>query len=118
MTTVGAHAAYVGTAPEPLRPLLEDVRATLSKALPDPEAVMMYGMPGFRIAGAMVAGYAAFSKQCGLYVDAGAIAEHAAEIVALGLKATKTGVTFSPARPLPDELVRKLALSSRRSLGV
>lgn len=118
MTTADAHAAYVAAAPALLRPLLADVRAELSKALPDAEAVMMYGMPGFRIEGAMVAGYAAFSKQCGLYVDAAAIAEFAEEIGSLKIKATKTGVTFSPIRPLPGELVRKLALSSRRALGV
>jgi uncharacterized protein YdhG (YjbR/CyaY superfamily) len=112
------HNAYVAAVPAPLRDLLDSLRAQLLKALPDAEEVMMYGMPGLRIEGAMVAGYAAFSKQCGLYVDAGAIAEHAVEIAALKLKATKTGVTFSAAKPIPDDLVGKLAVSSRRAKGV
>ncbi|MGO1397842.1 MAG: iron chaperone [Brevibacterium yomogidense] len=75
---------------------------------------MAYNMPGFRIGGTIVAGYAAFSKQCGLYVSAGAISAHAEDIAVAGLKATKTGVTFSPRRPIPDDLVERLALASRK----
>ena len=112
------HHAYIAASPEPFRPLLRDVRARLARALPDAEEVMMYGMPGFRIGTAMVAGYAAFSKQCGLYVDPAAIAAHADEITALRLKATKTGVTFSVSRPITGELVEKLAMSSRRATGL
>ena len=112
------HHAYIAAAPEPLRPLLKRLRAVLSRALPDAEEVIAYGMPGYRIEDTIVAGYAAFSKQCGLYVDAGAIATHADEIASLKLKATKTGVTFSPSKPIMDELVEKLAISSRRSKGI
>lgn len=112
------HDAYIAAAPEPFRPMLRELRARLSQALPDAGEVMMYGMPGFQIEGAIVAGYAAFSKQCGLYVDPGAIAAHADEIASLKLKATKTGVTFSVSRPITPELVEKLAESSRRAQGV
>ena len=37
-----------------------------------------------------------------------------ADIAAAGLKSTKTGVTFSPGKPIPDGLVKILALASRR----
>ncbi|MFN3930931.1 MAG: iron chaperone [Brevundimonas sp.] len=108
----------MAAAPEPLRALLTRLRVQLSQALPDAEEVMMYGMPGFRIDGALVAGYAAFSKQCGLYIDPGAIADNAEAISALNLKATKTGVTFSAARPITDALVKTLAVASRHKKGV
>ena len=108
------HDAYIAEAPEDLRPLLVRLRAQLARALPDAEEVIAYKMPGFRIGQSIIAGYAAFSKQCGLYLSAYAIASHAEEIAAAGLKSTKTGVTFSPSRPIPDELVEKLALASRR----
>lgn len=78
----------------------------------------MYDIPGFGFGKTVIAGYAAFSKQCGLYVSKGAIAEHAKDIAAAGLKATKTGVTFSPRQPIPDELIVKLALASRKELGL
>jgi uncharacterized protein YdhG (YjbR/CyaY superfamily) len=108
------HDAYIAEAPQDLRPLLVRLRAQLSRALPDAEEVIAYKMPGFRIGRSIVAGYAAFSKQCGLYVAPSAIASHAEDIAAAGLKSTKTGVTFSPSQPIPDSLVKKLALASRR----
>ena len=108
------HDAYIAEAAEDLRPLLVRLRVQLARALPDAEEVIAYKMPGFRIGQTIVAGYAAFSKQCGLYVSPSAIASHAADISAAGLKSTKTGVTFSPTQPIPDELVNKLALASKR----
>lgn len=110
------HDAYIAAAPEDLRPLLVQLRTQLALALPDAEEVIKYNMPGFMIGTTIVAGYAAFSKQCGLYVAHAAIEAHAEDITAAGLKATKTGVTFSPSKPMPDELVQKLALASRKGL--
>ncbi len=78
----------------------------------------MYDMPGFGFGKSIVAGYAAFSKQCGLYVSNGAISSLANDIATAGLKATKTGVTFSPRKPIPDELITRLVLASRKDLGV
>lgn len=115
--TQDGHDAYIAAAPEQFRTLLGRLRAQLSKALPDAKEVMKYDMPGFQIEETIIAGYAAFSKQCGLYVDPGAIAAHADEIASLNLKATKTGITFSASKPITDELVEKLAISSRSKKG-
>ncbi len=118
MTTFADHDAYISAAPEALRPLLTQLRTKLAQALPDVDEVIRYGMPGFGSGKSIIAGYAAFSKQCGLYVSNAAISEFADAIAEAGLKATKTGVTFSPGKPIPDELVTGLALASRKSLGV
>lgn len=118
MTKTENHDAYIAAAPEPFRPVLRDLRTRLSRTLPDAEEVMMYGMPGFQIEGVVIAGYAAFSKQCGLYVHPDAIAAHADEIASLKLKATKTGVTFPVGRPIPDDLIARLAASSRLKNGL
>ncbi len=112
------HDAYISAAPETMQPLLAHLRAHLAQVLPDAEELIMYDMPGFGFGKSIVAGYAAFSQQCGLYVSKGAITAHADDIASAGLKATKTGVTFSPRKPIPDELVAKLALASRQGLGV
>ncbi|WCR02139.1 iron chaperone [Paracoccus saliphilus] len=111
------HDAYIAAAPEQFRAMLGQLRAQLSRALPGAEEVIKYDMPGFQIDGTIIVGYAAFSKQCGLYVDPGAIAAHADEIASLKLKATKTGVTFSVSKPITDELVKKLAVSSLSMKG-
>lgn len=117
MTKKDSHDAYIAAAPEQFRAVLGQLRAQLSRALPDAEEVIKYDMPGFEIGETTIAGYAAFSKQCGLYVDPAAIAAHADEIAALKLKATKTGITFSVSKPIPGELVEKLAISSRSEKG-
>ena len=113
MTEIVDHDAYIAAAPEPLQPLLTQLRSTVADVLPDAEEIIAYKMPGFRIGKAIVVGYAAFSKQCGIYVSKGAIEANADDIAAAGLKATKTGVTFSPSKPIPDDLVEKLARASR-----
>jgi uncharacterized protein YdhG (YjbR/CyaY superfamily) len=117
MTAMVDHDAYIAAAPEPFQPSLKRLRAILARALPDAEQIVAYNMPGFRIGGAVVASYAAFSKQCGLYLLPGAISEHVEEIAAAGLKVTKTGITFSPRKPIPDELVERLARASRKDAG-
>lgn len=113
-----SHDAYIAAAPEQFRAVLGQLRAQLSRALPDAREVIKYDMPGFQIGETIIAGYAAFSKQCGLYVDPGAIAAHADEIASLKLKASKTGITFSASKPIPAELVEKLAVSSRSKKGL
>ncbi|SMY09397.1 iron chaperone [Flavimaricola marinus] len=118
MSKYADHEAYIAAAAEDLQPLLVQLRARLADVLPDAEELIAYDMPGFGFDKTIIAGYAAFSKQCGLYVSKGAIAAHAADIAAAGLKSTKTGVTFSPRKPIPEDLIDKLALASRRELGV
>jgi uncharacterized protein YdhG (YjbR/CyaY superfamily) len=114
LTMFTNHDAYIAKAPKELRPLLVQLRAELASVLPDAEEVIAYNMPGFRIGQSTIAGYAAFSRQCGLYLSPSAIKSHADDIAAAGLKSTKTGVTFSPSRPIPHELVKQLALTSKR----
>jgi uncharacterized protein YdhG (YjbR/CyaY superfamily) len=116
--TMTDHDTYIAGAPQQFRLLLAQLRTQLASTLPDAEEVIEYKMPGFRIGQSIIAGYAAFSKQCGLYLSPGAIAAHAVEIAAAGLKASKTGVTFSVRNPIPDDLVKRLALASRKDLGL
>lgn len=118
MTKFTDHDEYIEAAPEQFRSLLQQLRVDLRAALPDAEELVAYDMPGFGFGKSIIAGYAAFSKQCGLYLSKGAITKYTAEINGAGLKASKTGVTFSAKKPIPSELVKKLALASREELGV
>jgi uncharacterized protein YdhG (YjbR/CyaY superfamily) len=93
------------------------LRSILARSLPEAEEIVAYNMPGFSVGGSVIASYAAFSKQCGLYVLPHAISELSEEIVAASLKATKTGITFSPLKPIPDDLVERLARASRKDAG-
>ncbi|MGP9845038.1 iron chaperone [Brachybacterium sp. 107] len=92
------------------------LREILRRVLPEAEEIVACTMPGFTIDGTVVASYAAFSKQCGLYLRPHALTEHAEEIAAAGLKATKTGITFTPRKPIPDDLVERLVRTSRQGV--
>lgn len=116
--TTADHDAYIAAAPEAFQPELQRLRTLLARTLPDAEEIVAYNMPGFRVGGTIVASYAAFSRQCGLYLLPGAISAHAEEIAAAGFKATKTGITFSARKPIPDDLVGKLVRSSRQDAEV
>lgn len=117
MAKYADHDEYISAAPEQFRPLLAHLREQLAKALPAADQIIKYDMPGFQIEGTIIAGYAAFSKQCGLYVDPAAIAAHPEEIAALKLKASKTGVTFTAKNPISGELTKKLAIASLSAKG-
>ncbi|WP_134321823.1 iron chaperone [Cumulibacter soli] len=112
MATITDHDSYIAAAPEAFQPVLNHLRGVLRDALPDAEEMTAYDMPGFRVRGTVVASYAAFTKQVGLYVLAPAIAEHAERIASLGFRASKTGITFTPRNPIPDDLVTQLARTS------
>lgn len=117
MTTIADHDSYIAAAPEAFRPSLMRLQELLARTLPEAEEIVAYNMPGFRIGETIVAGYAAFSKQCGLYLLPDAISEYAEEIAAAGFKATKTGIKFTPGKPIPDDLVERLAQASRAAAG-
>lgn len=118
MANFANHDEYIEAAPQRFNEPLVRLRALLAEVLPDAEELIMYDIPGFGFGKNVIAGYAAFSKQCGLYVSNGAIEAHANDIRNAGLKATKTGIKFSPKKPIPDDLIAKLVLASRKELGV
>ncbi|MDN5601467.1 MAG: iron chaperone [Brachybacterium sp.] len=118
MMAISDHDAYIVAAPEKFQPSLQRLRTILGHVLPDADEMVAYNMPGFMIDGTVVASYAAFSRQCGLYLQAEALSGHAEEIAAAGLKATKTGITFTPSRPIPEDLVERLVRASRTAAGV
>jgi uncharacterized protein YdhG (YjbR/CyaY superfamily) len=100
--------AYLAALPPDQRDALSDLRARLNALLPDHLEVMSYAMPGFRQPGPkgkMVVGYAAFSRHLGLYPHSGTVIP---QIDCAPFKTSKSGVLFTPDRPLPDALLRQI----------
>lgn len=114
---MSTHDEYIAHAAGLLRPSLTALRKQLRHSLPDAEEIIAYNMPGFAIGNITIAGYAAFSKQCGIYLNPDAIASLSSEITAAGFRHTKTGITFSPNKPIPEKLMKKLVQASRKNLG-
>ena len=100
--------AYIAALPPDQRDALTTLRARLRSFLPGHLEVMSYAMPGFRQPGPqgkMLAGYAAFAKHLGLYPHSGSVIPR---IDCAPFKASKSGVLFTPDRPLPDTLLREI----------
>lgn len=120
MAKFAYHDAYSAAAPEEFRPLLLRLRSRLATALPDADELISYDMPGFGYGKTIVAGYAAFSKQCGLYVQRAAVAAYEENIAAAGLKATKLPRDHPEAKLLCQACARYIrgGMASRYEAGV
>ena len=97
--------AYLAALPPHFRAAAETLRAQLKTLLPDHIECMSYAMPGFRAPGPkgkMVAGYAAFTHHLGLYPHSGSVIPR---IDCSPFKTSKSGVLFTPGRPLPNSLL-------------
>jgi uncharacterized protein YdhG (YjbR/CyaY superfamily) len=100
--------AYLTALPQEQRAALSALRSRLKALLPDHSETMSYAMPGFRQPGPkgkMVVGYAAFAKHLGLYPHSGSVIP---KIDCAPFKTSKSGVFFTPERPLPDALLRQI----------
>lgn len=105
---------YLAALPADQSAALRDLRALLADLLPDHVECLSYAMPGFRQPGPkgkMVAGYAAFARHLGLY-------PHSGGVIPLldcgGFRTSKSGILFTPERPLPAALVRAI-ISARQA---
>lgn len=101
--TIDEYLAGVG---DDERAALEALRRTIRSAAPDAEECISYQLPAFRQNGVLV-GFGASAKHCAFYLMSGTtVAAHAAELA--GYDTSKGTIRFTPDRPLPAALVRKL----------
>jgi uncharacterized protein YdhG (YjbR/CyaY superfamily) len=89
------------------RTALAALRKTIRSIVPRAEECFSYGMPAFRLDGAVVAGFQATSKGCSYYPFSGTTLQTLAEELRDYSK-TKSALHFTPEVPLPATLVRKL----------
>lgn len=107
---------YLAALPTDQRDALTALRARLQTFLPHHIECMSYAMPGFRQPGPkgkMVVGYAAFAKNLGLYPHSGSVIPL---IDCTPFKTSKSGVLFTPDRPLPDALLETIVRTRQAEL--
>lgn len=109
-------AAYIAARPEPVRAILEQLRATLRRALPESEEVIAYGMPTFKQDGRAVVSFAGWKAHVSLYYASRRV------IAALGgeltpYRAEKDTIRFELDQPLPLHLVARIAKVRAEEVG-
>ena len=109
MTTPGGIDDYLATLPDDQAGCLQDLRERVTALLPASEEVISYAMPGHRVLKKIIVGYAGFAKHCSFFPHSGGVVPgFASEFEVRGFKYSKSGVLFTPTKPLPDDLLERL----------
>jgi uncharacterized protein YdhG (YjbR/CyaY superfamily) len=88
------------------RAALDALRKAIRAAAPGAEECISYGVPAYRQDG-MLVGFGATARHCAFYLmSAATVADHASELESYDT--SKGTIRFTPGRPLPAALVRKL----------
>ena len=98
---------YLAKVGEPRRATLQKLRQTIRDILPDAEEVISYGMPGFRLNGNVVVGFAAFKNHLAYLPHSGSVFNELRDDLA-GYTSTEGSLHFPIDKPLPKALVKKL----------
>jgi uncharacterized protein YdhG (YjbR/CyaY superfamily) len=89
------------------RAALPRLRKTIKAAAPEAEEYFSYGLPAFRLNGVPLVAFGAGPKHCALYPMNGSTVK-AFEKELEGHETSKGTIRFTPEKPLPAALVRKL----------
>ncbi|MHB8815539.1 MAG: iron chaperone, partial [Steroidobacteraceae bacterium] len=97
---------YLARLPEPTRAALEKLREAIRAAAPTATETISYQLAAFKQEGMLVA-FGAAASHCGFYVMSGTVLEGFRDELA-EYKTSKGTIRFTPARPLPSALVKRI----------
>jgi uncharacterized protein YdhG (YjbR/CyaY superfamily) len=92
---------------EPKRSTLRRLRGDILAVVPDAEQCISYTVPGFKVAGKTIAGFAAFKNHLSYLPHSGSVFPELAEDLA-GYERSSGALRFPIDQPLPPDLVEKL----------
>jgi uncharacterized protein YdhG (YjbR/CyaY superfamily) len=98
---------YLATVSGERRTALSKLRKTIRSMVPSAEECISYGMPAFRLEGAVVAGFRATAKGCSYYPFSGRTLQTLADDLR-NYDKTKSALHFAASEPLSATVVRKL----------
>jgi len=116
MTQHPSTQGYLDRLPEDQRQALERLRDVVIQAVPEAEEAISYGLPAFRLRGKALLAFGATANHCALYPMAPEIIERFADELA-GFSTSKGTIRFQPTAPLPDALIRRIAIARAETLG-
>ena len=109
---------YLEALEEPKRSALAQLRQTILAVVPEAEETISYGVPGYKIRGKTIAGFAAFKNHLSYLPHSGSVFPELREH--LSSYTTSTGALQFPIdEPLPKALVEMLiTIRKRQALGL
>jgi uncharacterized protein YdhG (YjbR/CyaY superfamily) len=113
MSPAGTIDEYLAPLPADQRKALEDLRATIRAAAPDAAESISYGIPTFKYKGRPLANIGAAKNHCALY---GGAVVGADEADLEGFDTSKGTIRFTPDKPLPPVLVKKLVKARMKEI--
>jgi uncharacterized protein YdhG (YjbR/CyaY superfamily) len=96
---------YIAIQTPEMQTLLEQLRQTIKKAVPEAEEVISYGMPAFKYHGMLVY-FAAYKNHIGFYATPTGHSEFKEELSVY--KQGKGSVQFPLNKPLPLDLISRI----------
>ncbi len=97
---------YIAPFPEPVRGLLEQIRAAIRAEAPDAVETLSYAIPTFDLDGKHLVHFAGYANHVGFYPTSGGIKAFKDELKAY--RSGKGSVQFPKDKPLPLDLVRRV----------
>jgi uncharacterized protein YdhG (YjbR/CyaY superfamily) len=97
--------AYLSSQPENTRAVLEKIRETIKKAVPDATELISYQMPAFKFHG-IIAWYAPFKKHYSLFVRPIVMGAFQEDLKPYEL--SKSAIRFPLNHPVPVELITRI----------
>ena len=98
---------YLAALSDDKRAALKKLRKAIKAAAPKAEECISYGLPAFRLDGALLVAFGAGAKHCAFYpCSSSTVAKHKGDLK--GYETSKGAIRFQADEPLPVALVRKL----------
>jgi len=99
------------------RPALEELRRVIHAVTPNAEECISYGIPAFRLNGRPLVFFAAFANHCSFFPGSSVrLKEFRNDLK--DFQISKGTIRFTPNKPLPIALVKKLVKARVAAIGV
>ena len=99
---------YIATFPEVTQAVLQRVRRTIRKAVPDADEVISYQIPAYKLRGERVIYFAGFKEHCSLYPATATLVKAFKDEIA-PYKVSKGTIRFPLSKPVPLKLIERIA---------
>ena len=107
---------YIASQPAAVRPVLELVRRTIRKVVPDADEVISYKIPTYKLNGRAMLYFAGWSQHFSLYPSSGQLVA-AFKVELAPYEVSKGTIRFPLSEPVPVKLIEGIAKFRAKEVG-